>query len=114
VQYPVEVGIPFAARAEDGSPAEAGNSTGRQAANAAFKHRRRFIIGASQRWRTGGARTLHRQLSSRCSDQLIAVISSTASVEDAVPREIESYAGSVAGGREVLVVAEDSSSGLAG
>jgi len=30
VQYPVEVGIPFAARAEDGSPAEAGNSTGRQ------------------------------------------------------------------------------------
>lgn len=84
VEYPVEVGISFAAQAENGSPAQAGNNAGRQAAGVEFEQSWRFITGASQGWNSDGVRKPHRQLSSRWSDQLRAMITSTASVEDAV------------------------------
>jgi len=75
----------FAAQAENGSPAEAGNHAGRQAAGAEFERSWKFITGASQAWKSGEVTKPYRQLSSRWSDQLRAVILSTASVEDAVP-----------------------------
>jgi len=53
-------------------------------------------------------------LSSRWSDQLRTEIRQRPRSKMQSTREIESYIGGVAGGLEVQIVAEDSSSGLAG